>query len=202
MAYDYDTDDNELEDYQKDEYGNDPCAEYWFKEEDPKALSGLLDGKVKTYQDYVRISTFYAWCRKSWLFYYKMAFQGEGEYCNVGVQAMGDEGELVGAQVNHMRNFIQHRVNLVTKDRPALICRARNTDTESQIQTEFGQGLVEHYMRDKRVEEHLALCVEHAMVFAEGFVVMTWDPLAGEITDADEETGELKHEGDLRLTIP
>jgi len=202
MAYDYDTDDNELEDYQKDEYGNDPCAEYWFKEEDPKALSGLLDGKVKTYQDYVRISTFYAWCRKSWLFYYKMAFQGEGEYCNVGVQAMGDEGELVGAQVNHMRNFIQHRVNLVTKDRPALICRARNTDTESQIQTEFGQGLVEHYMRDKRVEEHLALCVEHAMVFAEGFVVMTWDPLAGEITDADEETGELKHEGDLRFDNP
>lgn len=180
----------------------DPTAEYWWKEEDDGALSSYLDSQVKEYQDYVRISTYFAWARKTWLFYYKMAFQDEGEYFNVGVQALGDEGELIGAQINHLRNFIQHRVNLVTKDRPALICRARNTDLESMTQADFGQGIVEHYMKEKSVESHLARAVEHALIFAEGFLVMTWDPNAGEPDDAVLETGEIKYQGDLRFETP
>lgn len=186
----------------KDPDGEDPCADYWFKEENKSELIGYLDNKIKDYQNYVRVSSFFSWCRKTWSFYYKLAFQDEGEYYNVGVQSLGEQGELIGAQINHLRNFVKHRINLVTKDRPALICRARNTDTASQIQTEFGQGLVEYYMRDKRIEENLAKMVEHAMIFGDGFLVMTWDPHSGEITDADEESGKLKHEGDIKLSNP
>jgi len=147
MVYDRDTETHEFvshnrqedepfieDEIERDHEDEDPTADYWFKEEDHGSFSAYLDAQVKEYQDYVRISTYFAWCRKTWLFYYKMAFQDEGEYFNVGVQALGDEGELIGAQLNHLRNFVQHRVNLVTQDRPALICRARNTDLESMTQ--------------------------------------------------------------------
>jgi hypothetical protein len=176
-------------------------SDYWFLEEDEKDLSSYLDSMAREYHDYVRISTYFAWARKTWLFYYKMAFQDEGEYFNVGVQALGDEGELMAAQVNHLRNFIQHRVNLVTKDRPSLLCRARNTDLESITQTEFGQGIIDYYMKEKKVESHLARCVEHALVFAEGFLVMTWDPHGGDPEDVDEQ-GNITYQGDLKFETP
>lgn len=180
----------------------DVCKDYWWRESDPAQLSAFLDAKVKEYQDYVRISTYFAWCRKSWLFYYKMAFQDEGEYFNVGVQALGDEGELIAAQLNHLRNFIQHRLNMVTKDRPALICRARNSDQQSQIQTEFGQGLIEYYMKEMNVENHLTLAVEHSLIFAEGFLTATWDHDIGPVRDADEENLTFTYEGDLKFETP
>lgn len=184
------------------EPNDDPVQDYWWLEENESDLSSHFTSLVDEYHDFTRTSTYFSWIRKVWSFYYKMAFDDNyGDGHDVGVQAMGDEGELIGAQINHLRNFIQHRVNLVTKDRPALICRARNTDLESITQTEFGQGLIEYYMKEKNVEAHLAKCVEHALIFAEGFLVMTWDPNAGSVGDVDEE-GNLSYEGDLRFETP
>jgi len=176
--------------------------DYPFREEDPHALASMLQAHVSEYQDFIRVGIYWAWCRKTWLFYYKMAFHDAGEYYNIGVQALGEDGELIGAQINHLRNFVQHRINLVTQDRPALICRARNTDLASMTQTDFGQSIVEYYMKEKNVESHLAKTVEHALVFAEGFLVMTWDPNAGPDEDANEETGEIKQQGDIRFENP
>lgn len=173
--------------------------DYYWLEEDKKQLASELQNMVDNHQTFTRSATYYEWCRRVWVFYYKMAFSESANFYDLGVSFMGDEGELVGAQINHFRNLLKHRTNLVTKDRPALKCRARNTDLESITQTEFGQSIIEYYMKEKDVETRLIRCAEHAALFGEGFVVMAWDPTLGEEDDADEETGEIKYQGDLRF---
>jgi hypothetical protein len=191
-----------MEDEEDDmtEEEKDPTESYWWREEDEQQLASEFQSMVDDHQNFTRTSTYFNWCRRVWLFYYKMAFgDNASDYYDLGVSFMGDEGELVAAQINHFRNLLKHRVNLVTKDRPSLICRARNTDLESQTQTDFGNNIIDYYMKEKDVEARLVRCAEHAALFGEGFLVMTWDPNLGDDDDADEETGEISHKGDLRF---
>lgn len=177
----------------------DPLADYEWNEEEDDELASHLEHVSNYYRDFVRTSRYFAWCRTSWNFYYQLAFEGSDE---VGVQALGDEGELTGVQVNHMRNLIRHLYNLITKDRPSLRCRARNADLKSRRQADLGNGLIDYYMSEAGVHEYAAQAVEHALVVAEGFVCMTWDTMSGEMLDADPERGTAMHAGDLAFHAP
>lgn len=188
-----------MEGEEAEEERQDPTADYEWKEEDDHDLASHLTHLAMYYRDFVRTSRYFAWCRTSWNFYYQLAFEGSDE---VGIQALGDEGELSGFQINHMRNLLRHLYNLITKDRPALRCRARNADLKSRRQADLGNGLLEYYMTEKDFEEHTSTAIEHALVVAEGFVVMTWDPMEGEMLDADPQRGTSMHPGDVSIQTP
>lgn len=173
----------------------DPSDEYWAAEPDSTNFASILAGKVRSWGDFTRSSSYFAWCRKAWKLYYNLSFS-ENEY-EIGTVALGDNGELVGVNVGHLRNLIQHRLNLTTKERPALRCRAVNADLESQRQTELGQGLVDYYLRTTKAEQYLHNAVEQSLIFAEGFLVQTWNPNAGADTDGDPNQERVIREGDL-----
>lgn len=117
----------------------------------------------------------------------------------------GEQGELVNLPINHYRNISRHILNMVTANRPAMQARATNTDYKSLVQTKLANGLLDYYMREKRLEDYLIKAIEHAIVFGTGYVKMEWNSTTGEIHDyiepvtkknqitrtiVDEETGQ------------
>lgn len=133
-----------------------------------------------------------------------MAYHG-AYYTDVGtghqVSFAGEQDELTNLAVNHYRNICRHMLTMVTANRPSMDARATNTDYQSLVQTKLANGLLDYYMREKRLEDFLSRAVEHAIIFGSGFIKMDWNATSGEIHDYidpeyemektyDPETGE------------
>lgn len=95
----------------------------------------------------------------------------------------GEQGELVNLAINHYRNIADHMLNMVTSTRPAFQCRAVNTDRRSQIQASLGNGILDYYMRERRLERYLKRATQYAIVLSAGYIKMEWDATKGEIFD-------------------
>jgi len=104
----------------------------------------------------------------------------------------GEQGEYAQIPVNHYRNIAQHMLVMTTSSRPAMEARAVNTDYKSQVQTILANGILDYYMREKRMEYYIKTAVEQAIVFGAGFIKMEWDAIAGEIYDY--ETKEIQND--------
>jgi hypothetical protein len=104
----------------------------------------------------------------------------------------GEQGELATIPVNHIRNLAQHILNMTCANRPAMEARAVNTDVKSMMQTTLANGILEYYMREKRLERYLRNAVEMAIVQGAGYVKMDWNATTGQIIDyfMDETTGQ------------
>lgn len=136
---------------------------------------------------------------------YDMYFGGSAASFNQSssdVSSGGEQGELTLVRVNHYRNLVQHMLVLATTNRPALECRAANMDMRSKAQTILGNGLLDYYMRDKRVERHSRFAKELSLVLGEGFVDMAWDTWAGEFYATDPDTNQPVYEGDIKFSTP
>lgn len=112
----------------------------------------------------------------------------------------GEQGEFTNLPINHLRNICRHTLIMITATRPTLEARAVNTDYRSQAQTILANGLLDYYMREKRLESYVKRAVEYAIVLGAGYVKMEWNATGGELYDTvdeeiDPETGELIQEG-------
>jgi hypothetical protein len=125
----------------------------------------------------------------------------------------GEQGELVNLAINHYRNIADHMLNMVTSTRPAFQCRAVNTDRRSQIQASLGNGLLDYYMRERRLERYLKRATQYAIVLSAGYIKMEWDATKGEIYDYvepseesivefDEDNNPLDENGRILKPIP
>lgn len=110
----------------------------------------------------------------------------------------GESNEYRTIKVNHFRNLLEHIQTLSVTDRPAWQPQSVNGDARSQKQCIIAEGVLDYYMREKRVERHLKDATRNALLFTEGFVMETWEPTSGEALATDYETGETRHSGDLR----
>jgi hypothetical protein len=108
--------------------------------------------------------------KRSWQAYYGFFYEG-GHAITFG----GETGELVNLPMNHYGNIASHILTMVTATRPSFQARSVNTDVKSQIQTNLANGLLEYYMRDKRLEQDLKRAVEFAIVMGSGYVKMEWN---------------------------
>lgn len=123
----------------------------------------------------------------------------------------GEQGELVNLAVNHYRNIAQNMLTMVTSTRPSFQARAINTDYKSQAQTTLANGLLDYYMRDKRLEQHLKKAVEYAIVMGVGYIKMTWNSTSGTVSEMTEDridpvTGEMIpgkpiYDGDMEFSV-
>jgi hypothetical protein len=177
----------------------DPTKEYWARQGDPDSFIASLDSKVEQFRNYQRSSAYWRWLIKNWQYYSNLYFDDQID--SIGVSALGEMGELVGYAVNHFRNLLQHLLTLTTRDRPALIVRAKNSDARSLIQSRLGKSVLESYWRDKQAEIYYKNAVEHALVFGQGFLVITWEPQIGEILGVDDKDN-FSYEGDLHFENP
>lgn len=121
----------------------------------------------------------------------------------------GEQGEFTNLPVNHLRNIAQNILVMITAQRAVMDARAINTDYKSLVQTKLANGLLDYYMREKRLERYLRTAVEYAIVLGAGYVKMEWNATGGEIYDqiegeVDPVTGEASasypvYEGDVKF---
>lgn len=111
----------------------------------------------------------------------------------------GEQGELSQITINHIRNLANTIISMLTATRPAMQARAINTDYKSLVQTKLANGLLDYYMRDKRLEKYLHAAVESAVVLGSGYIKLEWNSMTGEVYDISP-TGTEVREGDIQFT--
>lgn len=151
---------------------------YFAAEESELAVSHIQRKGHEWFQ-YLNETKYLELIKRSWLAYYGKYYE-DSHSINLG----GEVGELVNIAVNHYRNIAEHILRMTTASRPVFQARSTNTDYKSQVQTILANGLLDYYMRDKRLEKHLKKAVESAVVMGAGFIRMDWDSTSGEIYDS------------------
>lgn len=153
--------------------------------------------KGRTFFSRMEFNSYMDKIQNMWKFYHGVFTDGATD--NHQVNFTGEQGELVQMPVNHFRNIAQHMLNMVTANRPIMEARAINTDYKSLAQTYVANGVLDYYMREKRLEDCLKKAVEMAIVLGGGYVKLAWNATSGEAYDADPETGEVSYNGELEF---
>lgn len=170
----------------------------YFAAKSPEETASIVLGKANSFYNALRSNSYLDKIWRMWRAYhgaYNDDVQG-GHKINFS----GEQGELVQLPVNHFGNLAQHIIVMVTANRPVMEARSINSDYKSQAQTIIANGVLDYYMREKRLEEHLKKAVEMAVVLGSGFIKLEWNATAGEAYDINEETGEFQYEGELEFT--
>lgn len=173
----------------------------YFASEPIDRIGDCLAGKVSDYYSYLTSSALVDLWRRGFYSYYGLqedtALSGFGIFAIGKIRQTGQNGEVASIKVNHLRNLVTHLLVLTTQQRPQLKCRAINSDSESLSQAYLGDGIIDYYMREKRIEKYIRDAVETALIFGEGFVRIDWDANQGKESMVNQETGQTMYEGDV-----
>jgi hypothetical protein len=155
-------------------------------------LAGELQKKVDDYYQYVRINGMLDLWRKLYRQYFKAGYHlGD-------TMRGGDTGEYSFLFINHYRSILQAILSITVSQRPAFDARAVNNDYSSQAQTKLAQGLLDYYMREKRLERYVADVAEFAIWSGEGYLACNWDIALGKEYGVGENNEPIR-EGDIRF---
>jgi len=171
----------------------------YFAARDKEKLSSTLIVKKNKFYESLMASGYVEKINRLYAMYHGMDFYESVSGHDIKFE--GEQGELVSMNVNHLRNIASNMHTLITSTRPVMETRAINTDYKSRVQTKLANGLLDYYMREKRLEWILRRACEYAIVLSSGWVRMEWDATAGEEIDTDEETGIKVYEGDVRIEV-
>lgn len=175
-----------------------PKDNIYFAKKEGTELAEILEGKITEWQATSRAMGYMDKMKQCWSAYHGMFFQSFAGSHQISFG--GEQGELANLPVNHIRNIAQHMKTMTIASRPALEARAANTDPKSLIQAQLGTGLLDYYMREKRLERFISTAVEYAIVLGAGYIKMEWDTSVGKIIEEDEETGTVIREGDIKFS--
>ncbi len=173
-------------------------SDVYFAAKEAKETAGVLLAKGQSFFNVLQSNAYLEKLYKSWRAYYGAYNNDLGFGHQIGFT--GEQGELVHLPVNHFRNIAQHMYVMVTASRPVMEARAINTDYKSLAQTHLANGILDYYMREKRLEDCLKKACEMAIVLGSGFVKLDWNATAGEGYDVDPDTGEIQYEGDIEFS--
>jgi hypothetical protein len=170
----------------------------YFAARDGKDTASVLLEKATDWKDTLTTNGYLEKLRTCWSTYHGAYYTDT----NSGhtITFAGEQGELAQLPVNHIRNLAQHMYVMTTSSRPSMEARAANGDYKTNAQVTLANGLLDYYMREKRLERYINKAVELAVVLGAGYVKIEWDATAGKSIEEDEETGEKIHEGDLKFT--
>lgn len=170
----------------------------YFASKEPEKVADILLDKAETFYNAMYQNEHLNKIRKSWAYYHGM-FNNDG-LTDHEITFTGEQGELVKLPINHYRNFAEHMITMITANRPTMDARAVNTDYKSLAQTYLANGILDYYMREKNLENVLKKAVTMAVVCSVGYIKIEWNQTAGEIYDADPETGEKQYEGEIEYS--
>lgn len=180
---------------------------YFAARESDEAVSAI-QSKIENWSMTLKSTGYIDKLRNMYAAYHGAYFNDLGEAHQITFG--GDDGELTQIGVNHLHNLANHMLTMMTSSRPAMECRAANTDYQSLIQTQLGNGLLDYYMREKRLEEYFKDACQLAIVFGSGWVKLSWNSTIGQIVNNDEieeavNSGEIapakEYEGDLEYEV-
>jgi hypothetical protein len=166
--------------------------QYWAASE-PKEISDAILDKVENYYKFLSMSGRLDLYRRSWVYYYRPRVTGGR------LNPTGEQGELTALSVNHYRNLLSHLETMTTQQRPAFEPRATNSDEKSQAQVVLATGLLDYYMREKKMERYIKSATKASLIFSEAFVRSEWDVTGGQVY-GQTETGSPVYEGDLKYS--
>ena len=168
---------------------------YWATKTDLEFID-CAKSKVEDYHHFLEESNIYWLWARSYVAYYGANLTNNEIGRMFAGMKMDVENNTVRSKVNHYRNLIKHALQLITSHRPALSCRATNTDMKSQTQTILGAGLVDFYIREKNYGKHFSKAAEYGMVLSEGWIHSPWRKDIGEVFEVDED-GKTIYQGDV-----
>lgn len=170
----------------------------YFGNDKANATAAVLLAKVDAWSNNIESSGYLSKLRSCWAAYHGAYYDRTG--ASHQITFSGEQSELVNLPVNHLRNLAQHILIMTTSSRPIMEARAINTDYKSLIQTLLANGILDYYMREKRLEKYLKVAVEYAVVMGSGYIKMEWNATSGEIYDYIEETKTPIYEGDVEFS--
>lgn len=174
------------------------AEDVYFAAKKPEQVAGILLEKSASFFNVLRANALLEKLQRMWRAYH-------GAYDNdLGfghrINFTGEQGEFTQLSVNHFRNIARNMFVMVTSSRPIMEARAVNTDYKSLAQTHIANGVLDYYMREKRLEDSLKSATEMAIILGAGFVKLEWNATAGEAYDVDPETGEFNYEGEIEFS--
>ena len=165
---------------------------YWAGVPSTEIADEILD-RVKKYYTYLSLSGRLDLYRRSWAYYYRPRLSG------ASLQSGGDQGELTTLSINHYRNLLTHLETMTVQQRAAFEPRATNSDVKSQSQVILAAGLLDYYMREKKLERHLVQAVKESLIYGEAFCRVEWDATSGEEYGTTA-TGAAVYQGDIKFS--
>jgi hypothetical protein len=168
----------------------------YFAAQEPEKLASACMAKAQSFYNTLEANFYLDKLAKMWQFYHG-DFRDNGGGSSHQIGFSGEQGELTVLSVNHFRNIAQHMLVMITSNRPAMEARSVNTDYKSLAQTYLANGILDYYMREKKLEEAIRSVTEMAIVLGAGFIRLEWNATSGELYDFDPETGEKNFEGEL-----
>ena len=166
--------------------------DYWAAAPVSEIADRILD-KVDKYFQYLQMSGRLDLYRRSWQYYYRPRITGGS------INQVGQQGELSALSVNHYRNLLTHLETMTLQQRLSFEPVAINNDVESQAQAILAQGLLDYYMRIKKLERFIKQGVKDGLMYAEGFVRAEWDVNGGD-TYGKSPTGAILYQGDIKYS--
>ena len=164
-------------------------SEKYFAAKKTEEIGSDIFKKTEEYFEYLAKTGRYSLLERSYFQYFR-ALDHLGQ-----LYRTGEKKQFTNISVNHFRNLLQHLLVMTTSQRPAFEAKATNNDYKSQAECILAQGLLDHYMREKRLEKHLKQAVETSLWAGEGFITLEWD--ASEGREYGAEDGELVKDGDI-----
>lgn len=169
-------------------------SQYFAAKDKNETAATLLDRADKWF-NFLYQNGYYAKIRRSWEFYHGHYFNASHE-----ISFTGDYGEFSALASNHYRNIADLMVTMIINSRISYKARASNTDSKSLIQTELANGLLDYYVRQKRIEKYVHEAVRQAVVLGSGYVKIEWNATTGDIYDYHPDTGAPIYEGDIEIS--
>lgn len=174
----------------KETTGEDPLLKY-FARKSMKECAADCFTKIDAYYEFLKTSGKHAIWKRSYDAFYR------GRIHLGKLQKAGGEDEYTLIKVNHYRNLLIHILVTTTSQRPAYEPRAMNSDYKSQAQTIVAHGVLDYYLREKKLERNLKKAVEHGLVYDEGYISVEWDATLGDGWIENPETKQMEKAGDL-----
>lgn len=151
-------------------------------------------------QKRLRASKLHDRMKRSWMMYYSRSADGSCDETHVTTAGQRDELTLISP--NRYWRLTQDNLTLVMEAPPDYEPIALNSDPESQAQCALATGILDWYKRTAHLEDLGVERSEIAMVLAESFEHVRWDPNAGELHAAPAETGGAPvYQGDFVFSI-
>lgn len=165
---------------------------YWASVPSNEIADNILE-KIEKYYEYLSLSGRLALMKRSWSYYYRPILTGGR------LNPVGQQGELTSLSINHYRNLLLHLETMTVQQRASFEPRATNSDVKSQSQVILATGLLDYYMREKKLERYIKQAVKDGLIFSEAFVRAEWDATSGD-EYGKTETGATIYQGDIKYT--
>jgi hypothetical protein len=164
--------------------------EVYFAKLKKSEIGAELEKRVNDYYRYIRNNGLMDLWRKCFNQYYKANLHLGNVLKN------GENNEYSYLFINHFRSIIQAMLSITIAQRPAFDARAINNDYKSQTQTKLAQGLLDYYMREKRMERYISEAAELSLWSGEGYMIENWDVNSGTEYMVDD-NGKPVKDGDI-----